>query len=101
MVSARMHKSDVTGKHWRACGYFEHFCKNPELFPEKPPAKHHQFMIGALEPTVDGATDEALLICCQVQGHPQADLQWRQPVRGLRAQVREDAERLLPTERTV
>ena len=29
--------------------FFEQFCKNPELFPDKAPAKHHQFMIDAME----------------------------------------------------
>ncbi len=35
--------------------FFESFCKNPELFPDEPPAKHHQFMIGALQGVANGA----------------------------------------------
>ena len=42
--------------------FFEHFCKNPELFPDEPPAKHHQFMIGALQGVANGEIKRLMVL---------------------------------------
>ena len=48
--------------------FFESFCKNPELFPDEPPAKHHQFMIGALQGVANGEIKRLMVLMPPVHG---------------------------------
>jgi len=53
----------LAAKHRQRCQKsFQEYCKDPELFPNEPPAKHHAFMIGALEGVAAGQIKRLMVL---------------------------------------
>jgi hypothetical protein len=53
----------LAAKHRQRCQKsFLEYCKEPELFPNEPPAKHHAFMIAALEGVAAGQIKRLMVL---------------------------------------